>query len=585
MRTLKYSAIAVLLVTLTGVIGVLYATQWMSPNRLKPLLIGIFEGADIRLELADDLRWQLGSSIQFEFGQVAARTESGSLNADSGHIQLALWPLLQGRLVIDQLGLVRPTIQIRRASSEGSTPQIKTSVLLKALTIEDGQIDGLPGNLLLSRANLHLARLASNEPSTLTVNAIAETKQLRFPINGQAQVRSGLNEQSLTLTDIRLQSRQAELTIDGYITLASNGDVAGEGWAEIPVVHLRQWLSIAGVDLPTDPSQQSFRQFSVQGAYQIDGDGVRFEPIEGQLDDGRFTAQATWLFDRGYWNVSLDLDTLAWPVAPQTDDATNHSQNDRGLLLPSGNYAVRVKQFRLGNRQVDHVKITVGVDADQITIGQLNAALYFGELEASGTWVPATGSMSWVGTYANGSLASMPLGSDLAGQLSLQFDVEWSTGLNQPISNMLTGSIRGNLTSASLKPFDPSLAWCDALRQPLTPTIRFQDALNIRLNVEQGVAQFDILDGVIGGLNVTGSGRSSLVSGALQTSLNTAVKSGASLSRCPLFVVSEDVSTVVNCRMNIQDRTSDCTIREADQVTLASLRTIPSQPTRTTASP
>ena len=43
MRTLKYSAIAVLLVTLTGVIGVLYATQWMSPNRLKPLLIGIFE--------------------------------------------------------------------------------------------------------------------------------------------------------------------------------------------------------------------------------------------------------------------------------------------------------------------------------------------------------------------------------------------------------------------------------------------------------------------------------------------------------------------------------------------------------------
>jgi hypothetical protein len=89
MRTLKYSAIAVLLVILTGIIGVLYATQWMSPNRLKPLFIGIFEGTDIRLEIADDLRWQFGSSIQFEFGQVAARTESGSLNADSGTFS---WP-------------------------------------------------------------------------------------------------------------------------------------------------------------------------------------------------------------------------------------------------------------------------------------------------------------------------------------------------------------------------------------------------------------------------------------------------------------------------------------------------------------
>ena len=487
--------------------------------------------------------------------------------------------------MIHQLDLVRPRIQIRDAGVDGSTRQTKAAVVLKALTIEDGQIDGLPGNLLLSRANLQLAQLDSNASSTLTMNAIAETKQLRFPIDGQAQVRPGLNAQSLTLTDIRLQSRQATLIVDGYITLASNGDVAGEGWAEIPTVHLRQWLSIAGVDLPDDPSQQSFRQFSVQGAYQIDGEGVRFEPIEGQLDDGRFSAQATWLFARGYWNVSMDLDRFAWPTAKKSADATRDAHPNRGLLLPTGQYAVRIKQLRFGGQDAEQVQMTAGIDAEQITIGQLSADLYFGEFEASGTWVPATGSMSWVGTFANGSLASMPLGSDLAGQLSLQFDVEWTTGLNESISNLLTGSIRANLTSASLKPFDPSLVWCDALKQPLTATVRFQDALNIRLNVEQGVARFDILEGVIGGLDVTGSGRSSLVSGALQTSLNTTIKSGASLHRCPFVEAPEDVSTVVNCRMNMRDRTSNCTMREVDQARLASLLTIPSQPTHTTANP
>ncbi|MGA1207680.1 MAG: AsmA family protein [Litorivicinaceae bacterium] len=569
MRTLKYSALAVAFVLFTGIIGLALLTQWMSAERIKPLLIDVFADADIRLELPGELDWQLGSVITFELGALSASGQFGTLSSDSSTLKIPLSSLLRGSLVIDHASLVRPKITLSENRDPRQTTGPSRQFLLRALDIEDGQIAGLPGQLMLSRAQVRLEPLTPDYPSEVTLDAIAETPNLRFPIVARAEVRPSLNAQSLTLTNIRLQSRQADLQIDGYLTFARNGDIAGEGWLEMPNMQLRQWLSIAGVDLPSDPSQQSFRTFSLQGGYQIDAEGVRFEPLEGQLDDSPFQAQATWLFDRGFWNLVVDLETLAWPRATPDSVSGNPAGTPSGILPPNGQYAVRVKQLSIGSLPASRVQLAFGVDQDQITIGQLSAGLMYGELEASGLWVPTTGAMSWIGTYTNGSLAALPTPGQLAGQLNLQFDVEWTTGTEKRVIEMLTGSVRGAVKSASLQPFDPSLAWCEALQQPLSLNRRFKDELNFRVKLTEGVGAFDIVDGKVGGLQLSGSGRTSLVSGAMQTSLNTALSAEQSLIRCPLSK-SVALSATVNCRMNIKQGQSSCLLDEASSAALVS---------------
>lgn len=571
MRTLKYSAIAVLSLVFTGIIGIVVLTQWMSSERMKPLLIDVFADAGIRLELPSELNWRIGSVMTFELGAFSASGQFGSLNAESALLEIPLWPMLRGALVIEQARLVRPEIALISGDDESQVPPNR-HILPRALEIQDGQITGLPGQLLLSRVQLRLDPLTPDQPSALTLDAVAETPQLRFPVAAHAQVRPSLNTQSLTLTDLRIQSRQADLRVDGYITVARNGDIAGEGWIELASMHLRQWLSIAGVDLPDDPSQQSFRTFSLQGGYQIDAEGVRFEPLEGQLDDSPFLAQATWLFERGFWNLVLDLESLTWPTATQ-HPASAQPTAPIGILPPYGQYALRIKELSVGDLEATALQIAFGVDQDRITIGQLVTTLFYGELEASGLWEPTTGVMSWIGTYADGSLAALPTATALAGQLNLQFDVEWATGTEKRVTELLTGSVRGTVKSAALHPFDPSLAWCKALEQPRSPIVRFQDALTFRMEMTEGVGAFDVIDGNIGGLEITGAGRTSLISGAMQASLKTTLTPEHSLLRCPLGIgTSKTLSATVNCRMNLKQGVSSCLLDEASASHLATER-------------
>lgn len=235
---------------LACVIGV--AVAWLAfsfdPNDYKADLVALVEARTQRtLRLDGDLKLFLWPQLGVDLGQATLserRSKAPFVAVEQARVSVGIWPLLRGRMVVDELTLAGASVNLSRdksgrlniddlmkPSEQGESERVDfdiASVKLKhaALTFNDG----MSGNTLqLSKLDLTTGRLRDGVRTSIDLRtdvhsvlpAAAATVELKTDMMfEQAAQRVALHKLKAKVGGTVLDIRETELNLAGDIVLA-----------------------------------------------------------------------------------------------------------------------------------------------------------------------------------------------------------------------------------------------------------------------------------------------------------------------------------------------------------------------------
>ena len=571
MRIFKALLILVMVSIVAVAASVAYITQVLDPNDLKPTLIETAKKQQIALRLDGNIAWTFWPWFGITVENVQANSANWTFDADQLEGSLSILSILSDTIIIDELTAMSPRIRFDLSKSSNADSATKESsesanraILIRQLAIQSGAIEGLYPGLTFNRLNLSVDSLSPATASRLELEAYIELVEKQAPLKIGAQIIPTATFDGLTIRDLELQSRDLKLGYAGYLSASNSGQFSGEGQLSVDELSLRQWLRAGNFAVPKTSELDRFNRFQLNTGLKVSNDLVSLRPFALTLDetsiDGRVDLQLNPL------NIDLELlaDTLNLDHYVTTEADANPEQLDLPPVL-LGTYKVDVGSLIVNQHELTDVGVDLGIGADEITFGRLDANLFGGELRAAGTHLIAPQITNLTGT-ANGIQLSQfqfakPLDT-LSGSLQTTFDLRAAGRTEDEMVTSVSGPIRAKIANAFLGPLNVSDVLCQTIASERNLSANTADTLALKADFQEGIAVIESIKATVANIAIQGKGRISLVSTASNIQGSIEIPSDGVIGSCTAPKVLNGVSLPLSCRGQLRNQSLKCSLDE-----------------------
>ncbi len=571
MRIFKAFLMLVMVSIVAVAASVTYITQVLDPNDLKSTLIETAKKQQISLQLDGDIAWSFWPWFGITVENVQANAANWTFTADQLEGSLSFLSILSDTIVIDELTAMSPRVRFDLSKSlnadhskkESSESSNKT-ILIRQLAIQSGAIEGLLPGLKLNRLNLSVDSLSPATASRLELETYIEWDGKQAPLKINAQIIPTAAFDGLTVRDLKLQSRDLTLGYDGYLSASKSGQFSGEGQLSVAELPLRQWLRAGNFAVPKTNELDRFNRFQLNTGLKVSSDLISLRPFALVLDetsiDGRVDLQLNPL------NVDLELlaDTLNLDNYLTTGSDADSEQSDlpSGLL---GTYKVDIGSLIVKQRELTNVGLDLGIGADEVTLGRLDAELFGGELRAAGTHLIAPQITNLTGTVNGIQLSQFqftkPLDT-LSGSLQTTFDLRAAGRTQDEMMTSVSGPVRAKIANAFLGPLNTSDVICQTADSERNLSANTADSLALKADFQEGIAVIDSIDATVANIAIQGNGRISLVSTASNIQGSIKIPSDGVIGSCTAPKALNGVSIPLSCRGQLRNESLQCSLDE-----------------------
>ena len=574
-----FVALGALLTLIAGV--VFYVTQWLDPNDLKPTLIRMAEQQQIELTIGGSIEWSFYPWLGVSIRDVQAESAAARLEAERLEGSLSLLSLLSDTLVIDRLTAVSPKLTVLESTLKtnqggGVSPPLQaTPLIIRELAITEGQLAGLPNGWVIEGFDLNVEALSPGSESALDLSASLTDSTRSIPLTLTATVVPSIAFDAIAFRNPKLNSDSLDLSMEGVISFALNGGVSGEGRIVLQPFSPRQWLEGINQPVPTTADATVWR--SLQGSLNLKWSNslISARQIFFALDQSRLKGNLD--LNTNPWDVDLnllltELDLDRYLTSPnESKDASRESA--RPFAPPPGAYRLEIGQLTVNSVPLTDIGIELGIQPEEITLGRLDATVFGGQVRGSGTHLVAPQITTISGSIEQLDMALWPLSApldDLSGQVSGTYDLNFAGLTTDEAKSSLSGPVRVQVTEAKLGALGVSDALCQLANQPVRAAEEVDDTLAIRGEFNEGIANITSMSAKIANIGLTGEGRFSLVSTALNLSGQAAIPADGAIGTCDAPVAIRGLMLPLTCRGQLSEQTIACGLdRDALQRSLS----------------
>ena len=548
--------------------AVAYVTQVLDPNDLKPTLIKTAKSNQIELTLDGPIEWTFYPWLGVSVERVSASSALGAFNADRLDASISLLSVFSETPVIDQLELIAPLIELNSEINSEPTdtgPTNQPPLIVRAISIVDGTIQGLPSELELHQLNLSIETLSPNQESQIALETQLHRDNVQIPLALQATIIPSADFNSLTAQQITVKSRAFDAEFDGFASVSLAGNMAAEGQLTVAPFSPRQWLSAANLPQLNTESLDAFNQLSMNTTLQLSENQVTLRPLEITLDQSAIQGAADLTLDTISLNLEAQIDRLNLDSYLINEDSQEaESKTAPGLLL--GSYQIGIQALESHGITARDVQLDMGVQSDELTLSRLEANVFDGRLRVSGNHLAVPQITNLNGTLEQMKLSAMPHTASikgLEGTLSGAFDLRTAGQNFSQWAASLTGPARFNLKDGELQGIQISEAICQALDQATVAHESGSDTAAIRLQFQEGVAQIENLGAKIANLRIESAGRFSVVSTGLNLRGDVFIPADGNLGLCNAPEQLHGLTMPFQCRGQIKEQDVSCGLDQA----------------------
>ena len=571
MRIFKALLILVMVSIVAVAASVAYITQVLDPNDLKPTLIETAKKQQISLKLDGDIAWTFWPWFGITVENVRANSANWTFKVDQLEGSLSILSILSDTIVIDELTAMSPRVGFDLSKSSNADSHAKEpseisnrTVLIRQLAIQNGAIEGLYPGLTLNRLNLSVDSLSPATASRLELETYIEWDEKQAPLKINARIIPTATFDGLTIRDLKLQSRELNLDYAGYLSASKSGQFSGEGQLSVAELSLRQWLRAGNFAVPKTNELDRFNRFQLNTGLKVSTDLVSLRPFVLMLDetsiDGRVDLQLNPL------NIDLELlaDTLNLDHYLTTESDANAGQSDLSPVL-LGTYKIDLGSLIVNQSELTDVGVDLGIGADEITLGRLDANLFGGELRAAGTHLIAPQITNLTGTVNGVQLSQFqfarPLDT-LSGSLRTTFDLRAAGRTQDEMMTSVSGPVRVKIANAFLGPLNVSDVICQTVVSERNLSANTADTLALEADFQEGIAVVESIKATVANIAIQGKGRISLVSTASNIQGSIEIPNDGVIGSCTAPKVFNGISLPLSCRGRLQNESLQCSLDE-----------------------
>ena len=571
MRIFKALLILVMVSIVAVAASVAYITQILDPNDLKPSLIETAKKQQISLKLDGDIAWTFWPWFGITVENVRANSANWTFKVDQLEGSLSILSILSDTIVIDELTAMSPRVGFDLSKSSNADSHAKEpseisnrTVLIRQLAIQNGAIEGLYPGLTLNRLNLSVDSLSPATASRLELETYIEWDEKQAPLKINARIIPTATFDGLTIRDLKLQSRELNLDYAGYLSASKSGQFSGEGQLSVAELSLRQWLRAGNFAVPKTNELDRFNRFQLNTGLKVSTDLVSLRPFVLMLDetsiDGRVDLQLNPL------NIDLELlaDTLNLDHYLTTESDANAGQSDLSPVL-LGTYKIDLGSLIVNQSELTDVGVDLGIGADEITLGRLDANLFGGELRAAGTHLIAPQITNLTGTVNGVQLSQFqfarPLDT-LSGSLRTTFDLRAAGRTQDEMMTSVSGPVRVKIANAFLGPLNVSDVICQTVVSERNLSANTADTLALEADFQEGIAVVESIKATVANIAIQGKGRISLVSTASNIQGSIEIPNDGVIGSCTAPKALNGVSLPLSCRGQLHNESLQCSLDE-----------------------
>ena len=436
--------------------------------------------------------------------------------------------------------------------------------MIRQLVIQSGAIEGLYPELTLNRLNLSVDSLSPATASRLELETYIEWDEKQAPVKIGAQIIPTATFDGLTIRDLELQSRDLNLSYTGYLSASKSGQFSGEGQLSVDELSLRQWLRAGNFDVPKTNELDRFNRFQLNTGLKVSNDLVSLRPFALTMDetsiDGRVDLQLNPL------NIDLELlaDTLNLDHYVTTESDANSGQSNLPPVL-LGTYKVDVGSLIVNQHELTDVGVDLGIGADEVTFGRLDATLFGGELRAAGTHLIAPQITNLTGTINGIQLSQFQFAKPLdtlSGSLQTTFDLRAAGRTQDEMMTSVSGPVRAKIANAFLGPLNVSDVICQTIASKRNLSANTADTLALKADFQEGIAVIESIKATVANIAIQGKGRISLVSTASNIQGSIEIPDDGVIGSCTAPKVLNGVSLPLSCRGQLRNESLKCSLDE-----------------------
>lgn len=570
MRFVKGFLILMIISIIALAASVAYITQVLDPNDLKPMLVNAAKKQNVQLELEGNIQWTFWPWFGISIEDVLASSNNWRFEADQLEGSLSIFSVLSDTIVIDQLTAVAPKVKLELShpkqpsaiGKDASALESKT-ILIRQLTVTDGEIFGLHPDLTLSRFQLSVDSLSPITASDLLLSAYITFRDYQTPVTVRAEIIPTATFDGLTVRKSSIESRDLTLTYDGYLSASSDGQFSGEGQIEVDEFSLRKWLRAGNWPVPDTQNIERLSQLSINTGIKLSSEMMSLRPFSLIIDETSIDGRIDLSLDP----LNMDLELLADRLNLDSYLSSNPFEQLGSSTIPfpfvTGTYKLDVDKLTVLNQVLNQVGFDLGVGTDEITLGRLDANLFGAELRLAGTHLIAPQISNITGSMTEMQLSqfqfSKPLDS-LSGSLQLIFDLRMAGRTPDTMLESVSGPLRVQIKNAFLGPLDLSNTLCQMSGARGEINSDTPDTLAARAEFQEGIAVIEAIDATVANLNILGSGRVSLVSTAVNIQGTIRVPNDGILGSCMAPEFLRGVSLPLVCRGQIRNENLACSV-------------------------
>jgi len=564
--------------------SVAYVTQVLDPNDLKPTLIRAAENQQISLTIDGPLSWTFYPWLGVSAEDVIAESPQGRLQADRLEGSVSLLSVFSQTLIVDRLTAIRPQVELTpqqpkpTSQPRSAEQQPLRPLIIRALAISEGTILGLQPDLNLDRVNLQLDSLSPGSESALSFNGLISYRNAQFPLTLDATLVPSVAFDAVTVRDVKLTSREAELNLDGYLSASLDGNLAAEGRLVIPEFSVRNWLRAANLEPPASRDLTTLNAVSMESNIKLSNQLLSFSPLTAVVDSTEI--RATVDLNLAPLNLNLDaainslnLDAYL-PASPPAATTASNPTASLPALIP-GAYRLRIEALEVAQVALQTVAIELGVQPDEVSLVRFDMDVFGGKIRSSGSHLVAPQITNLNGTMDGIRLEMLPTNSmlqSLSGEIFAAFDVRTAGHSMAEAKASLTGPIRIRIAEASLGALNISETLCQALGQTGDLRAGSTDTLSLRAVFREGLAEIESLEAQVANVALSGTGRFSLVSTALNLTGQVGIPANGDLGQCVAPNAVRGMLVPLTCQGQIAENALSCgvdTNRLSSQIGLA----------------
>lgn len=571
MRIFKVFVLILMITVVTLGATAAYITQVLDPNDLKPTLVDAAKKEQITLQLNGNISWAFWPWFGISVKNVEASAQNWTFKADEVEGSLSILSLFSDTVVIDSLTAIAPQVRVNEATTKNDssnsiteTQAPKKSILVRQLAIQDGVINGIYPGLALDRVQFSVDSLSPATASPLKLSTYATFGTFQVPVELEAQIIPTATFDGLTIRDFRFKSRQLNLEYTGYLSASQSGQFSGEGQIAISPFQLRQWLRAGNFPVPDTRDLDRLGEVFFESGIKLSNDLLSLRPFSLQVDETSIDGRIDLNLDP----LNVDLELLADQLNLDgylTGDGTNDEAKSKNVGVLPGTYKLDLGALTINSHRMTDVGIDLGIGADEITLGRLDAKLFGGEVRAAGTHLIAPQISNITGTINGIQLAQFQLSEPLdtlSGALQSSFDLRAAGRTPDEVLASVSGPLRLKVQDAFLGPLNVSDAVCQSLQAQSEPATEAADTLTLSGEFQEGIAVIEALDATVANLSIQGKGRVSLISTASNIQGSIKIPDSGSLGTCRAPEIVRGATLPLSCRGQLRNGSLKCGIDE-----------------------